>query len=160
MKHTKSSTAFFIGQLLCFLIIPAVLVWLQSGGLAKSYKFSISGIIALVIVFVMFKKLMLDAWLKKIDSKVTQIEVNQLSITDLTAIASLKRKWRIYSMIQLFINAIIPLACLVLFLMTIKVVEAGLIKLYGCLLGTVISMFIGVIFKIAEIYSVKTEHEV
>ena len=160
MKHTKSSFAFFIMQLIFFLGVPVLFIWLQSGGLAKGYKLSVSAIIALIIVFLMFKKLMLNAWLKKIDIKVTQIEVNQLSVTDQTAVASLKKKWRVYSIIQLIINVIVPIACLVLFILTIKVVEAGLIKLYGCLSFSAVSMAIGVIFKVAEIYTVRCEHEV
>ena len=160
MKHTKSSFIFFILQIVCFLIVPVIFIWLQTGGLAKGYKFSVTAIISLVIVFLMFKKLMLNAWLKKIDSKVTQIEVNQLSATDASVIESLKKKYRLYSMIQLIINVIVPIACLVLFILTIKVVEAGLIKLYGCLSFSAVSMAIGVIFKVAEIYTVRCEHEV
>jgi len=160
MKNTAKSWLFIGLQFLFFLIIPCVFIWLQSGGLAKGYKFSVSAIIALIIVFVLFKKIMLNSWLKKIDVKVTQIEVNQLSVTDQIAIQSLKKKWRTYSMIQLIINAVIPLACLALFILTIKTVEQGLIKLYGCLMFSAVSMAIGVIFKACEIYSVKTEHEV
>lgn len=159
MKHTKKSFLFFVMQIVCFLVVPVIFIWLQSGGLAQGYKLSITAIIATVIVFIMFKKLMLNAWLKKIDDKVTQFEVNQVSETVPAAIASLKRKWRTLSLIQLFINAVVPLACLVLFLMTIKVVEAGLIKLYGCLLVSAVSMALGVLFRVAEIYSVRCEHE-
>jgi len=160
MKKTAKSWIYLSLQLLFFLGAPCLFIWLQSGGLAQGYKFSMSAVMALIIVFILFKKIMLDAWLKKIDIKVTQIEVNQLSVTDQTAIASLKKKWRTYSMIQLFINAVIPLACLVLFILTIKAVEQGLIKLYGCLMFSAVSMAIGVIFKACEIYSVKCEHEV
>lgn len=159
MKHTKKSVVFFTMQIICFLIIPAVFIWLQSGGLAVKYKLSMTAVISLIVVFLMFKKIMLNSWLKKIDGKVAQIEVTQLATVDESAISSLKRKWRTLSVIQLIINAVIPLAILALFLMTIKVVEAGLIRLYGCLLISSFSMALGVVFKIAEIYSVRCEHE-
>lgn len=159
MKKTTLSMFCFFMQILCYLVIPTVFIWVQSGGLAHGYKLSATAIISVIIVFLVFKKIMLNSWLKKIDSKINQIEVNQLTATDETAINSLKKKWKALSFTQLFINIVIPIACLILFLITIKVVEAGLIKLYGCLLVSTISIIFGVIFKIIEIYTAKTENE-
>ena len=53
-----------------------------------------------------------------------------------------------------------PILVLILFLLTIKVVEAGAIKMYNVLLLCTISIGIGVVFRALEIYAVKCEHEV
>ena len=48
---------------------------------------------------------------------------------------------------------------MVLAVLTIKTLEQGLIKLYGYLMFCLISIGIGILFRIAEIYSMKLKHE-
>lgn len=161
MKWTKKTWAFFGLQLICFLVIPCILIWLQYGDaeLGAKYKISVTGIIVLAFVFMLVKKIMLNPFLKKIDGQISQIEINQLSVVDHAAIYSLKKKYRALSVMQLVFNAIIPILMLVLFIMTLKVVEAGIIKLFGVLVFCAISIGLGVIFKVFEVYSLKCEHE-
>jgi hypothetical protein len=91
--------------------------------------------------------------------KIINIETNALSITDKTSIENNKKAWRLYSILQLFFNSVVPVLLMALAVLTIKTVQDGLIKLYGCLMFCLISIVIGVLFRIAEIYSMKLSNE-
>ena len=159
MKRTKKAWLFFALQLVFMLIVPCVFIWVQYGELTTKYKISVTAIFLIMLVFLIFKKIFLNKWLKTFDQKIINIETNALSLTDKTAIESNKRAWRNYSVLQMVFSSVIPLLLLVLAVITIKVVEQGLIKLYGCLMFCTLSIFVGVIFRIAEIYCMKLCHE-
>lgn len=159
MKRNKQTWTFFVLQILFMLVVPCVFIWIQYGELAVKYKISVTAVLLIILIFLIFKKIIMNKWLKTIDQKIINIETNALSLTDETAIATNKKAWRNYSVVQLVFNSIIPLLILVLSIITIKAVEEGLIKLYGCLMFCTISIFIGVVFRIAEIYSIKFIHE-
>ena len=48
---------------------------------------------------------------------------------------------------------------MILAVLTIQTEEKGLIRLYGCLIFCLISIFLGVIFRICEIYAMRLTHE-
>ena len=161
MKKTTKSKLYFILQLIFYMIVPCVLIWVQYGQTEVAwYKISVTGIVLLLIVFLIFKKLFLNPLIKKVNDQLSQIEIDQLSVTDQTAIQSLKKRFRRLAVIQLIFNAVIPVAVLALGLLTINVVEAGLIKLHNVLMLCTVSIAIGLICKIGEIYALKCEHEV
>lgn len=159
MKRTKKSWLFLALQIVFMLVIPCVLIWLQYGNLTSKYKISVTGIFALILIFWVFKRIFLNKWIKGVDQKIVNIETNSLSITDIKAIESNKSAWRMYSILQLLISLFIPILLGVLSIITIKTVEEGLIKLYGCLMFCAMSIFIGVIFRVAEIFSMRLTHE-
>ena len=159
MKRTSLTWLYFAFQILFMFVAPCMFVWLQAGSLTTGYKVSVTAILVTIIIYIMFRKLFLDKWLKTFDMKIINIETNALSITDKASIEKSKKVWRSYSLVQAILNAIVPLLVFVLAIITIKVVEQGLIKLFGCLMFCLISVFIGVIFRIAEIYSIKFPHE-
>lgn len=159
MKRTAKSWVFFALQLVFMLVVPCVFIWVQYGGLTTSYKVSVTAVMLSILIFWVFKKIVLNKWLKTFEQKIINIETNALTITDIQAIKANKKAWRNYSVIQLVFNSVIPLLLMALAVITIKTVEQGLIKLYGCLMFCLISVIVGVIFRIAEIYSMKLEHE-
>ena len=159
MKRTAKSWVFFALQILFMLLVPCAFIWLQSGSLESGYKVSVTAIMLTILIFWVFKKVFLNKWLNSFDQKIINIETNALTITDKSAIETNKKAWRSYSVIQLAFNVIIPLLIFILAIITIKVVEQGLIKLFGCLIFCLVSIIIGFIFRIAEIYSIKFSHE-
>ena len=159
MKRTTKTWIFFVLQAIFMLIAPCVFVWVQYGDLTQGYKVSVTAILLTILIFWAFKKIFLNKWVKTFEQKIINIETNALTITDQSAIESNKKAWRFYSVTQLFFSAIIPILLFALAIITIKTVEQGLIKLYGCLMFCLISIAIGVVFRIAEIYSMKLTHE-
>ena len=159
MKRTAKSWVFYALQILFMLVVPCAFIWLQSGSLESGYKVSVTAIMLTILIFWVFKKVFLNKWLNSFAQKIINIETNALTITDKSAIETNKKAWRSYSVIQLAFNVIIPLLIFILAIITIKVVEQGLIKLFGCLIFCLVSIIIGFIFRIAEIYSIKFSHE-
>lgn len=113
----------------------------------------------MLLVFLVFKKVFISKWLKTIDGKIINIETNALTIPDGQAIEANKKAWRFYSMAQLLSSAIVPILCFILAIITIKAVEKDLIELYGCLMFCLLSIAVGIVFRVAEIYSMKLTHE-
>ena len=142
------------------LVAPCAFVWVQYGDLTMKYKISVTAVMLILLVFLCFKKIFINNWLKKIDAKVIGIETNALSVTDQNAIRTMKKTWRACSVVQTFCSAVIPLLVFIMAILTIKAVEDGLIKLFGCLVFCLISVAVGLIFRIAEIYSMRSAHEV
>ena len=159
MKKTSKSWVFFILQIVFMLVAPVIMVWIQYGDLTQKYKVSVTAIMLLLLIFWVFKRIFLDKWIKTIDLKITNIETNALSLTDKTAIESNKKAWRTYTLMQLLFSSVIPLLLMALSVITIKAVQDGLIKLYGCLMFCLLSVAVGVLFRVCEIYSIKLRHE-
>lgn len=159
MKKTKKSWVFLGLQLLFMIVVPIAFIWMQYGVFSVKYKISVTSILLILLIFLIFKKIVLNKWLKGIDQKIVNIETNCLSLTEETAIQTNKKSWQTYSLIQLFFSSIIPLLIFIIAILTIKVVEAGLIKLYGVLMFCAISIVIGLLCKVLEIFSVKTKNE-
>lgn len=162
MKNTPAKTVWFVLQLLFFLIVPCVLVWCQyasAEAVTVRYKISVTGIALMLFIFLISKHFWLTPFLKKLESKLAQIEVAQLTATEPEAIESLKRKYRQLSLFQLIIRLVMPILLLLLVLSTIKVVEAGVVKLFGVLSLCAVSFALGVVCRVFEIYAVRLEHE-
>ena len=160
MKKTIKSRLFFVGELLFFLVLPCVLIWLQYGRVDVAwYKISVTGIVLLLLIFLLAKRLFLTPLINKINQQAAQVEMQQLSVTEPAAIESNKRKFRTLSMWQLFFNSIVPLAVFALALATLKAVEAGAIKMFGVMIICAVSMLLGVLCRIGEIYALRCEHE-
>ena len=81
MKRTGKAWIFFVLEIIFILIVPCVLVWLQYGDLAKGYKVSVTAIMLTMLIFWVFKKIMLDKFVKGLSQKIVNIETNSLSIT-------------------------------------------------------------------------------
>lgn len=158
----KTKKIFFILQLLFFLVVPCVLIWTQysnAGKVAAWYKISLTGIIALVFVFLIAKKLWLDGLLEKCRQKISNIEVQLLATEGENAIQSLKRAYRSLQLIDLFARAVVPVLAFVAALFVISAVQEGAVKLFGAMALSGVSMVLGIICKIIEIYTAKPEHE-
>ena len=159
MKRTKKTWFFFILQIVFILIAPCAFIWAQYGDVAVKYKVSVSAVILLILIFLIFKKIVLNKWLKTFEQKLVNIETAALSLTDPETIKTNKKAWRMYSLIRLFFDCVIPMLVLIIGILTIKAVEEGLIKLYGCLMFCTISIAVGIVFRVAEIYSMKMVNE-
>ena len=159
MRKTSTSWLFFVLTIIFMLIIPIALVWLQYGDNEGGYKVSVTAILVIIGIFLVFKKIVLNKRIEALNLKIVSIETNALSITDEKSIKANKTVWRLCRVVQLLIDCIVPVGVAVISVLTIKVVEQGIIKLYGCLMFSFISIAIGLICKIVEIFTMKLKHE-
>lgn len=171
MKKTTSSYICFALQIVFMIILPVIFVCVQytSTGDASTtnattknlvkFKLSVSAIALLILMFAIFKKVFINSRLKMIDTKITNIDTQALTITDEKAIKANKKAYRFYSVIQFAINIIIPILVMILFIIIVQAVERDIIKLYGCLIFSCISFCVGCVFRVGEIYSMRSTHE-
>lgn len=159
MKKNIKTWTLFVLQMIFMLIVPCVVIWVQYGDLTQRYKISVTAIMLLLLVFYVVKKIILNKYINGLNQKIINIETNALSITDKKSIEANKKVWRLYSIMQLFISVIVPFLLFILAIITIKVVENGLIKLYGCLMFCLMSISVGIMFRLGEIFATKLMHE-
>lgn len=132
---------------------------LQRRKVAAWYKLSLTGILALVFVFLIAKKLWLDGLLEKCRQKISNIEVQLLAAEGENAIQALKKAYRNLQLIDLFARSVVPVLAFVAALFVISAVQEGAVKLFGAMALSGVSMVLGVVCKIIEIYTAKAEHE-
>ena len=159
MKKTSKSWVFFVLQLFFIIVVPVALVWLQYGDTTGTFKIPITAILLVILLFLVAKKLLFKPWLDKVKIKIANIETNALTITDPLAIEANKKAWRMFTLAQLACDAFIPLLLFIASIITIKTVEQGIIKLYGCLMFCFVSIVVGIGFKVLEVYSMQLTHE-
>ena len=82
MKKTKKSWVFLGLQLLFMIVVPIAFIWMQYGVFSVKYKISVTSILLILLIFLIFKKIVLNKWLKGIDQKIVNIETNCLSLTE------------------------------------------------------------------------------
>lgn len=65
MKRNGKSWTFFVLQMIFMLVVPCVFIWVQYGDLTLKYKVSVTAIMLVLLVFLTFKKIFINGWLKR-----------------------------------------------------------------------------------------------
>lgn len=162
MKKTKWQAVFIVCQFICMFIVPVLCLWLEYGSnafISVKYKISITGIIFVLLFFSLSKRFWLNDSLKKLQTKIANIETDALSMTDQQAIATAKKVYKRYRYIDLLFKLLMPLVLLVGLTVIIKALEEQALKMYGVFLWSTISFAVGIGFKVLEIHFTKFAHE-
>ena len=162
MKKTKWQAVFIVCQFICMFAGPILCLWLEYGTnafVSVRYKVSITGVVFVLLFFSLSKRFWLDDALKKMQTKIANIETDALSMTDQQAIVTTKKVYKRYRYIDLFFKLIMPLVLLVGLTIIIKALEEQALKMYGVFLWSTISFAAGIVFKILEIRCTKFVHE-
>lgn len=162
MKKDKKYWALQIAQLIFFLIVPIVLfIWkcttIQNEGGTK-FIINCSGFIVAIIVFIVFKKVILKKYLADLNGKIVNYTTQIETETDQTKIPLIEKALSKCLIIRdLFIVAPV-LVALGLLLVIIKAVEQQMITLYSVIGLCVISYIIGFICMLFQSYSIKSKN--
>jgi hypothetical protein len=162
MKKDKKYWALEIAQLIFFLIIPIVLfIWkcttIQNDG-GTRFIISCSGYIVAIIVFIIFKKIVLKKYLADLGGKIVNYTTQIETETDQTKIPLIEKALSKCLIIRdLFIVAPV-LVALGLLLVIIKAIEQQMITLYSVVGLCVISYIIGFICMLFQSYSIKSKN--
>lgn len=162
MKKDKKYWALEIAQLIFFLIVPiGLFIWkctsIQNDG-GTQFIINCGGYIVAIIIFIVFKKIVLRRYLQDLNGKVinytTQIETE----TDQTKIPLIEKALSKCLVIRdVFIVAPVLIG-LGLLLVVIKAVETQLITLYSVVGLCTISYLIGFICMLYQSYSIKSKN--
>ncbi len=153
MKLTKKRIIFFILHLIFSAVIPIALVivrysTIQNTGAAVGFKISITGILLLIFVFWVVKKLFIDRKLADLKAQSNVMFADLKTKQDPAEIAALEKELKNIRTIEVIFNSLIPLIFIVAAIIAFKALEAQLVTLSATLGYIAISFFVGLVFNI------------
>lgn len=162
MKKDKRYWALQIAQLLFFLIIPvALFIWkcttIKNDG-GTQFIINCSGFIVAIIIFIVFKKVILKKYLADLNGKIINYSTQLETETDQSKIPLIEKALSKTLIIRDLFIVIPVLIGLGLLLMIIKAVEQQLITLYAVVGLCFLSYLVGFICMLFQNYSIKSKN--
>lgn len=164
MKLTKRRIVFFILHLLFSAIVPIALVIVRyssiaNTGAAVGFKISITGILLLILVFWVIKKLFIDRKLNDLKTQGNVMLADLKTKQDPAELAALEKELKSIKTIEAIFSSIIPLLFFAAAFVAFKALEAQLIKLSATLGYIAISYFIGLVFNVLYSREIHAKHQ-
>ena len=151
MKLTKKKLAYTILSVVFLAVVPLGLIaWQYSsvGEEAAAFKVGITGVMLVVAVFLMLKKIFFNRWL---ENQRAQINAHRADIkieTDAAKLENLERELRHAQTIECVLNAILPFVLFLGAILACKAMEAGVIRLGNVMAMITASYVVGVVFDV------------
>lgn len=150
---TKKKIIFTVLELLFIAIVPIVLVFIKFGemgtGTAQTtFKIGITGVMLVILVFIILKKTIIDKWLKGLSDQANNYITIIKTDTDEEKVNRAKSVLKSIKTIETIINAIIPVLIFIVALIACYALEQEIAKLYSCLGLIFVSYLVGVLFGI------------
>lgn len=162
MKITKKRIVFFALHCLFSAIIPIALVITRYSTIANTnaavgFKISITGVLLLIFIFWLVKKLFIDKRLSNLNEQSNIMIADLKTKQDPAEIAAIEKALKSIKTTEAIFNSVIPLLFIVAAIIAFKALEAQLIKLSATLGYIAISYSIGLIFNV--LYSREIHHK-
>ena len=153
MKMTKKRLAFFLLHLLFSAVVPIALVIARYSTVADTkaavgFKISITGVLLLIFVFWVIKKLFIDRKLADLKAQSNVMFADLKTKQDPAELAALEKELKNIRTIEVIFGSLIPLLFIVAAIIAFKALEAQLVTLSATLGYIAISFFIGLVFNI------------
>lgn len=153
MKLTKKRLVFFLLHALFSAILPIALVIVQYSNIgntkaAVGFKISITGILLLIFLFWIIKKLFIDRKLADLKAQSNVMLADLKTKQDEAELKALEREIRGMRTTEAVLNSIMPLLFLIAALTAFKALETQLVKLSGTLGWITLSFCVGIIFNV------------
>lgn len=153
MKMTKKRVVFFVLHLLFSAVVPIALVIARYSTIgntngAVGFKVSITGILLLIFVFWVIKKLFIDRKLESLKAQSNVMLADLKTKQDPAELAALEKELKSIKTIEAIFSSIIPLLYLAAGFVAFKALEAQLVKLSATLGYITVSFFIGLVFNV------------
>lgn len=164
MKWTKKKVLYNVLQLVCYGVVPLVLIILTYGNIgntaeAVGFKIAAPGIILLILAFVCFKKLFINRKLADAHAQLNQLKADLKVKVDAAEVTNIESAIKNLGTLEVILNAVVPVLMLLLLILCCKVMEAQLVKLSGTCGFILISYFIGTVFAVLDAREVKSKHK-
>lgn len=153
MKMTKKRLAFFLLHLLFSAVVPIALVIARYSTVADTkaavgFKISITGVLLLIFVFWVIKKLFIDRKLTDLKAQSNIMLANLKTKQDPAEIAALERELKNIKTVEAIFSSIIPLLFIIAAIVAFKALEAQLVTLSATLGYIGLSYGVGLIFNV------------
>lgn len=153
MKMTKKRLAFFLLHVIFSAVVPLVFVIVRYSTMentrgAVGFKISITGILLLIFVFWVIKKLFIDRKLADLKAQSNIMIANLKTKQDPAEIAALERELKNIKTVEAVFSSIIPLLFIVVAIIAFKALEAQLVTLSSTLGYIGLSYGVGLVFNV------------
>lgn len=153
MKMTKKRLAFFLLHLLFSAVVPIVLVIVRYSTITNTkaaigFKISITGILLLIFIFWVIKKLFIDRKLTDLKAQGNIMLANLKTKQDPAELAAIEKELKKIKTAEALFGSIIPLLFIVAAVIAFKALEAQLVTLSATLGYIGISYGVGLIFNV------------
>ena len=153
MKMTKKRLAFFLLHLLFSAVVPIVLVIVRYSTItntkaAVGFKISITGILLLIFVFWVIKKLIIDKKLTDLKAQGNIMLADLKTKQDPAELAAIEKELKKIKTTAALFGSIIPLLFIVAAVIAFKALEAQLVTLSATLGYIGISYAVGLVFNV------------
>ena len=153
MKMTKKRLALFLLHLLFSAVVPIVLVIVRYSTITNTkaaigFKISITGILLLIFIFWVIKKLFIDRKLTDLKAQGNIMLVNLKTKQDPAELAAIEKELKKIKTAEALFGSIIPLLFIVAAVIAFKALEAQLVTLSATLGYIGISYGVGLVFNV------------
>jgi hypothetical protein len=160
MKLTKKRVIFFILHAFFSAVAPIALVIIQYSTIgnnraAVGFKISITGVLLLIFVFWLVKKLFIDKKLADLRAQSNVMLANLKTKQDPAEISAIERELKSIRTTEAVFGAALPLLFIIAAIVAFKALEAQLIKLSATLCWIAVSFTIGTVFNVLYVRQVK-----
>ncbi|MCX4313971.1 MAG: hypothetical protein OSJ83_09000 [Clostridia bacterium] len=153
MKMTKKRLALFLLHLLFSAVVPIVLVIVRYSTITNTkaaigFKISITGILLLIFIFWVIKKLFIDRKLTDLKAQGNIMLANLKTKQDPAELAAIEKELKKIKTAEALFGSIIPLLFIVAAVIAFKALEAQLVTLSATLGYIGISYGVGLVFNV------------
>ena len=153
MKMTKKRLVFFLLHLLFSAVVPIVLVIVRYSTITNTkaaigFKISITGILLLIFVFWVIKKLIIDKKLTDLKAQGNIMLADLKTKQDPAELAAIEKELKKIKTTEALFGSIIPLLFIVAAVIAFKALEAQLVTLSATLGYIGISYAVGLVFNV------------
>lgn len=153
MKVTKKRVVFFILHLAFSALIPIALVIVRYSNIgdtseAVGFKISITGILLLIFIFWIIKKLFIDRKLADLKAQSNVMLADLKTKQDPDELAAIEKELKSIKTIEAVFGSIIPLLFIIAAIIAFKALEAQIVTLSSTLGLIAVSYAIGMVFNV------------
>ncbi len=153
MKMTKKRLALFLLHLLFSAVVPIVLVIVRYSTITNTkaaigFKISITGILLLIFIFWVIKKLFIDRKLTDLKAQGNIMLANLKTKQDPAELVAIEKELKKIKTAEALFGSIIPLLFIVAAVIAFKALEAQLVTLSATLGYIGISYGVGLVFNV------------
>jgi hypothetical protein len=153
MKMTKKRLAFFLLHIAFSAVVPIVLIFVQYSNIgntrgAVGFKISITGILLLIFMFWIIKKLFIERKLADLKAQSNVMLADLKTKQDPAELAALEKELKGIKTVEAIFGSVIPLLFIVAAIIAFKALEAQLVTLSATLAYIAVSYAVGLVFNV------------
>ncbi len=151
MKPTKKKLVFTVFEIVFVAVVPVVLIavnYMSWTSEAAGFKISLGGVLLALLVFYIVKKLVLNKYVERLKTTITQHAADLKIEVDKEKVESLKEELRKEKTIESIINFVIPALLLAGLFVLCKALEIAAVKMSGTVGLIAVSEVIGLLFSV------------